>query len=49
MAEKTSEMSVAPGTTLTETLNSGLNKIKGPVFWFAIGFALCKYMDRKKS
>lgn len=26
-----------------------LDKIKGPVFWFAIGFVACKLIDRKKK
>ena len=26
-----------------------LDKVKGPVFWFACGYILCKIMDRKKK
>lgn len=25
------------------------DKIKGPVLWIAAGYALCKYLDRKKA
>ena len=34
--------------TLIGAMQNMLDKVKGPVFWFAAGYVLCKVMDRKK-
>lgn len=51
MAEKQKENGQSinpPSDTLVGTLQGGFKKLYAPVFWVAIGYAVCKYMDRKK-
>jgi hypothetical protein len=37
------------GKSLKEAGAAIFDAIKGPVFWIAVGYGVCKYMDRKKS
>lgn len=39
----------AETTGLVGAAQGLLDKVKGPVFWFAIGFVACKLIDRKKK
>lgn len=37
------------GKSLKEIGGEVFDAVKGPVFWIAVGYIACKYMDRKKS
>jgi len=37
------------GKSIKEAGKDFFNSIKTPVFWLAIGYGICKFMDRKKK
>ncbi len=40
---------VGATTSIKDMATTALNSVKGPVFWVAIGYFACKFMDRKKK
>lgn len=49
MAEENTPAEVPEGKSLKEMIGGMFNNCKTPVFWFAAGYVLCKYMDRKRK
>lgn len=47
MAENVPENSESDGKSIKTVAGDMFNNIKTPVFWFAAGYILCKFMDRK--
>jgi len=38
-----------PGKSIKEMSTDLFNSLKTPVFWVALGFLTCKFMDRKNK
>ena len=47
--ENQNQPAPAEGRSIKEAGLDLFNAIKTPVFWLAIGYGICKYMDRKKA
>ena len=39
----------AMGGSLKDMATNFFDSLKGPVFWVAVGFVTCKFLDRKKG
>lgn len=48
MAPRPTEGLAGIGDSLGAGVNTWLDKLKGPVFWVAVGYITCKFLDRKK-
>lgn len=49
MAEENTPTEQPEGKSLKEVFGGMFDNVKTPVFWFAAGYILCKFMDRKKQ
>ena len=47
--EKPEVVGAESGRSLKEIASGALDSVKGPVFWLAVGFFACKFMDRRKK
>lgn len=47
MAENSPETTEPEGKSIKTVVGDMFSNVKTPVFWFAAGYILCKFMDRK--